>query len=690
MSVPAAAALPGAPRPAAVTVADFAGQTALAVRNGSLQQPTATDLSLARQKADAVRLWQELQRDGLSQQAAADQVAAAHVERFPLLVSAGKGGGSMLAGGFRALCNLRTWKNRLRDASGAVCCENAAALVRDYAKGRRERKGDPRFWAVLGSLYLSRNGPHLPEAYQTALRECRRQGMAGLPSLSQVRYWYGHCVDPAAISLARNGEKELGARFQYFIRRDWDAVMVNDIWFGDHHELDAPARIWDEAEQEWRATRCTLTAWLDARSLYFTGWQIAPGSGNSDRIQTSLALGMIVAGMIAPRYLYVDRGADYRAQGFDQPIEVGGHEHSVLRQLGIETLHSLPYRAQAKVIERVFGIVCESFSRQWVGYRGCSPAARTEKSDYFWEHPEFLPTVDELSAGFARWLAEVYHLRPSAGCILQGKSPQETWEARRDVRAPWSPGDLYRAFLVPVGLRLVGRGPAVTLEGKHYYSEALWPFCGAKGDQGKVLVKVDRYDREHVLCFHGDGRPVCEARTRERVAALALTPEERAKIGDAERLKHAQRNRAYTALAVETGGTYRLADPRDRIRMLMDDLPVNAIERVGGRRSVKGGSHRFTHCVLPDDSRPGEPASGVSCEPESDDLGTLPPAAPDVPAVTPGVIEFRACGQSRAAADLAAVHATIVVATVPAIDDDQDEVAVVVSAAMLAQGDQDE
>ena len=32
------------------------------------------------------------------------------------------------------------------------------------------------------------------------------------------------------------------------------------------------------------AVRCTLTAWMDAKSLRIVGWQIAPGAGNAVRL----------------------------------------------------------------------------------------------------------------------------------------------------------------------------------------------------------------------------------------------------------------------------------------------------------------------------------------------------------------------------------------------------------------------
>lgn len=682
----AAVALPAAVPSTPAVVADFAGRSAIAVRNASLQQPTAADLGLAREQMDALRLWHELQRDGLSQQAAADQIAIAHRSRFPLLATAGKGGTSCIASGDRALANLRNWARRIREVHGEIRFDDPSALVRDYARGRRERKGDPRFWDMLGACYLDREGPGLAEAYRTARRESVRRGITDMPTYRQVAYWYDHCVDPAAVILRREGEEALAARCEYFIRRDWDSVSVNDIWFGDHHDLDAPAQETDPDTGQIRAVRCTLTAWMDAKSLRIVGWQIAPGAGNSDRIQNALGLGIIVAGMQAPRYLYMDNGSDYGARGFNAPIVCGNHEHSVLRQLAIETMTSLPYRAQAKVIERVFGIVCSSFSKHWAGYRGNRPEHRSEKADYFWQHPEHLPTVAELVTEFARWLDQVYHRQTSSGCILQGRCPQEVWEARRDLRAPWTAGDLYAAFLMPVGTRLVGRGPSVKIDSEYYYSEALWPFCGAKGDDGRVLVKVDRNNDQHVFCFHLDGRPICEARTRALISAMAQTPEERARIGEAERLKHAQRQRAYTVLAAETGGTYRLADPRERLRMLEQGLGPDDITRLGERASVKGGSHRFVHYALKD----GAVAQGRALPPTATDApaAIAPAAEADFTGLRP--IEFRPARtvrEDRDDAALASVHAAIVSAAVPAADDSDQGSVDAISADMFARDD---
>jgi hypothetical protein len=224
---------------------------------------------------------------------------------------------------------------------------------------------------------------------------------------------------------------------------------------------------------------------------------------------------------------------------------------------------------------------------------------------------------------------------------------------------------------------MVGRGPSVALDGEYFYSEQLWPFCGARGDLGKVLVKIDRYDPEHVFCFHLDGRPICEARTRARVNALALTEAERQQIGEAERIKWHQRDRAYTALGVETGGTFRLADPRDRIRMLAEGLPAEAMERVGGRSSVKGGSHRFEHYRLP---VPGE------AEREA-----LPPAAGDAPGEPTGaaVIEFRPERNAAADEELAAAHAALT-AAVRSDDEEQEATPAPVSARLFAQDDGEE
>jgi len=647
--------LEAAARPAApVRTADFEGEAALAKsRRMSPAKIGAADARLAREKADFVALVRDWNlRQGISRKLAAERVAATCADRFPLLQTAGKGGASALR-----YTNFRHWERALTTPEGRVDTTRTTALARDYSKGRRARRGDPVFWQMFGAHYMSRLQPSMAEAYRIACRDARAAGIEDVPTREQVKYYYARYVDQASIDIARKGEEYFCSQYQYFIDRDWEAVQVFDVLFSDHHTMDCPCRVWDDDQRKWRACRPTLTAMMDAKSLYFTGWQISPGAGNNETIRNSLALSIINADMRAPLIVYCDNGADYKMRGWSEPVVAGGHEHSVLQSLGVGVINSIKYRAQAKTVERRFREVCTWFARKWAGYLGNAPGTRTEQGDYFWNNPEELPSLQELTRAFAGWLAEEYHARPSNGKILQGKTPQQAWDARDIARSAWTRDQLYEAFLLPQPTQpMVRRGPSVQVRNTVYYSEELWSRMGKSGDAGKVLVKIDPFDSSHVFCYEFDGRYICEARTRAAIKAIALDDEaERAKIGEAERHKRGQRRRAYTVVADETGGTYKLADPAERIAMLRSPQDAR-IERVASRRSVKGGTHNFTHYRL--------------AQPETPET---PPALPDAPADR--ALDFRPEPGEKRSAELEKLHDMIHEQPEPAPEADLQEFA---------------
>ena len=119
--------------------------------------------------------------------------------------------------------------------------------------------------------------------------------------------------------------------------------------------------------------------------------------------------------------------------------------------------------------------------------------------------------VDDFVKIFRAWLQET-HATPKGGRIHRGKSPAEIWAAR-PARTAFSDEELAFAFLRPVGVRVVGRGPSVTLNGTQYYSDEV-----AFGE--KVLVKTSQRDPAMVLLCNADGTVRGIARTREAVKAI--------------------------------------------------------------------------------------------------------------------------------------------------------------------------
>ncbi len=492
--------------------------------------------------------------------AEAVRATAIRAEQFPLLVRAGKGGGSALT-----VHNYRQWMRRLgKHRNGRPNWDNADALLDRYycaAAVRRGRKpGDPAFWTVFMRLYANENRLSAAEAYRVARKMAADAGIAESPTLHQVRYWISHHADQAALMLARYGREWARNNLAATIVRDWDLVAVGEVWFGDHHQFDAPCRVWDAENERWMAARPWLTAWMDAKSGYFAGWIIRAGEHpDSLAIEDALLHGVRRAGNRPPATLYIDNGKDFSSTGFARPVVVDGHEHSVCIELGCRVISAIPYNARAKVIERRFGDVCSSFSRWWPGYLGNRPSNRPKRAGEYWSDPERLPTLQEFTEAFALWLDEAYHARPTNSRISGGGPPAELWESRPELRPALADEELFFSFLKPIGTRVVGRGATVKVANRWYSSEALWKYFSRP-----VLVKLDRFRPfDRVYCFTIDGRLIAEAEPPAAVPAIARTEADRRLIAEEMKRQRRQVRRART-IAAEYTGVRNVGAPPDR------------------------------------------------------------------------------------------------------------------------------
>jgi len=324
--------------------------------------------------------------------------------------------------------------------------------------------------------------------------------------------------NPAAVMLARHGEEALKNNFIDYIRRDWSSLEAGSMWVSDHRQFDAPVKIWDEEEQKFKAVRPWICAMMDAKSWFIAGWTISVESPNSKVIQDTLITGIRNNQMRTPNFLHTDNGKDFLAAGFATPVELeGGHKHSILRELGIATVTSLPYNARAKTVERMFKDVAQSFDKYFAAYLGNKPSARPDVAQYFYKDPSELPSLEQFCQAWTAWL-EQYHATPKNGEIHGGLSPAAIWDGRKLDKPAWTLERLKFATLMPEpSLRQVHRGPAISLDKKEYFSEKLWSYLDKK-----ILIKADTEDPDRVFAFEVDGRLICECRTRGKIKALAV------------------------------------------------------------------------------------------------------------------------------------------------------------------------
>ena len=540
-------------------------------------------------------------------------VAVNHAAQFPLLVKSGKGGGSALI-----YNNYRNWSKRLIGVTNPDAALDA--LCDGYQRGMRDRKGNPKFWEYFFAFYLNRNCLPVTQAYKLACAKMRDiDKTCPVPTIAQADYQLKR-LDPGALILAREGEEAYKNRCVDFIRRDWSGLRPGECLIGDSRTFDTRVKVWNAAQNKWVAVRPNIAGLLDARSWYLASYWITASPVNSETLINTLRLYFCRSGGVAPTHIYFDNGKDYCAQGFSTDFETEGHSHSIFRELGITLVNSIAYNARAKTIERAFRDMMQQFDKLFPDYLGSHPGERTLSADYYDKHPEELPTLKQFSEIFDRWLRS-WHNTPKSGKIHAGKSPAEIW-AQLDRSNALSGDRLRMAFFKPSAVRTVGRGPCVTYDGKEFYAKELrW------GD--KLLIKTDSMDPDHVMCYTPDGAFLCEARTRDRIAALALDDAEARKtIAESIARQRKQLRDAYTMLDDLTDGRY-LASPIE-LMLATDGAKIVSGDTVS---KVKGDAHSYTHhsipAVLPPDEVP-PPAPPAPPAPADEEISTwMQPPRPE-------------------------------------------------------------
>ena len=505
-------------------------------------------------------------------------VAVNHVQEFPLLCKGGKKGSSALH-----YNNYRNWTRRLManpDPEHAL-----QALCDNYTRGVRERKGDQIFWNLFFALYLNQNRLHITQAYSMACARIRKEYKEMVvPSLAQVRYQI-NLLPPDKLILAREGEEAWRNKCGDFIRRNWTDIAAGECVIGDSRTFDTRVRVWDEEKNCWMGVRPTIAGLMDGRSWFLASYWITAEPVNTNTLIDTLRLYLRSTDGVPPPIVYFDNGKDYCAAGFSTPFDAEGYQHSIFKELGIKLLNSLAYNARAKTIERAFRDMMQQFDKVFPDYLGSKPGQRTMAADYYDDHPEELPSLQQFCDLFAQWLHK-WHNTPKGGSIHQGRSPQEIWNTRKNNgRRAFTPEELQFAFYKPEAIRTVGRGPAVKFDNELYYSDRLtWG--------KKLLIKSDSMDPTHILCYTLDGCFVCEAKTRKAIHALSASHEE---IRELMAKQRKQLKEARTAIA-DLSGNMHIYSPLELLMTTGENLIGT---KAGEVTKVKGTSHHYEHFTLP-------------------------------------------------------------------------------------------
>ncbi len=449
----------------------------------------------------------------------------------------------------RHLMTLAGWGDTvsvptIKRALSAYRKEGATGLLPKY-KGRvRQDYG----WEVRAvGLY---NLPGKPGFADVAFKLIQ-EGFEDVTESRVARY-----LKQLPATLGKNSPARIGPhlhklRRQKFQKRSLIEVLVGEIYAGDGHTVDC----YVAHPNTGKPYRPELTAFIDIKSGYVPGlWFTESESAVSTLFALSHALR---AHDHVPAWVYVDRGAGYRAKMLSDEV-TGFYSRFDIGMIG-----ALPGNPHGKGwIERWFRTCRDKHDKFFAGgqvYCGDDMAPETNRrlsADLNKATPtRVLPSLREYIASFMAFL-EQYHNTPQEK--LGGRTPAQVWAELRPVSVELSMDSVMRPRQEVTVARQM-----VTLHKRFYFAEALALFDGKK-----LLAEYDLFDDSRVWLFDHKGRFVMEALWAHEIGVLPTS-----------RLEEGRDRRA-------AGQVKRLERKLDEVRLRRED-PITADTQVAGIEALR-------------------------------------------------------------------------------------------------------
>ncbi len=353
---------------------------------------------------------------------------------------------------------------------------------------------------IFLKLLLHSNKFSIGKAISLAQYVLKTQGAEYIPAPPTFRRfanWYkANYFDKW--TLLRDGEKALKEQVIPHIKRDISKIEVGEILVADGKRLNFQVI----NPFTGRPCRATLIGFLDWKSTALVGYEIMMEE-NTQNIASALRNAILNLGKI-PKFVYLDNGKAFKGKYF-----IGSANFSeiglkgIYEKLGITTVFANPYNARAKVIERFFLEMQESFEKLLPSYIGTNienKPARLRRNEKFHKeiHQNFIPTIQQTIQMINSWL----EYKNSLACpndktktikeMLNGIDKQEINQRELD------------------DLMLAQEVKTVTSQGirflkSDYYNDALY------GLRQKVIIKYSLFDLSYINVYTMSGKFLCKA-----------------------------------------------------------------------------------------------------------------------------------------------------------------------------------
>lgn len=331
----------------------------------------------------------------------------------------------------------------------------------------------------------------------------KHKDIENMPEISSFRRKLASIPEPVRI-LRDGGKKKFEDSCLPYIEVDYDSLSSNEQWVADHHVFDVLVE-----DEKGRIFRPWLSAWLDRRSRYITGYEVNACAPNSDIVLSSFAKACIKCGI--PDGVLLDNGKDFKVYDLFN----NQNAMSIARQMGIKVTNAIVKNAKAKPIERYFRTVEEKYLAALPCYIAGKPHLRPEKMNMTnkklklkglcMKYDEFLQIADMV-------INEMNNTTHS-GKGMNGKTPYEIYTSHFSKPAKMVKNEDVLNLLLQRTSRpvKVGRnGIKVSAIGLNYYSEKLFEWFGKE-----VFARYNSNDVSKVYIYSTDDRFICTAQSNE-------------------------------------------------------------------------------------------------------------------------------------------------------------------------------
>ena len=207
-----------------------------------------------------------------------------------------------------------------------------------------------------------------------------------------------------------------------------------------------------------------------------------------------------------PKFIYLDNGKAFRSKYFEGASKDGFEQYGfkgLYEKLGTTTVFANPYNARAKVIERFFLEMQESFEKLLPSYIGTSiesKPARLRRNEKFHSeiHQEYTPTIQQTIQMINSWL----EYKNSLPCPnYKTRSIKEMLDSieRQDI----NPRELDDLMMAQEIKTITSQG--IRFLKADYYNDALY------GIRQKVIIKYSLFDLSYINVYTTSGKFLCRA-----------------------------------------------------------------------------------------------------------------------------------------------------------------------------------